>query len=48
MCLRLSLPSQVVHDLYAKGGAAVGPVASAFPSSLLNGGEVWQWQAVRV
>jgi dephospho-CoA kinase len=29
---------QAVHRLYAPGGAAVGPVAAAFPSALQGGG----------
>lgn len=29
---------QVVHRLYAPGGAAVGPVAAAFPGALRDGG----------
>ena len=39
MCPYASLPllSHVVHDMSAKGAAAVGPVASTFPSSLLDG-----------
>ncbi|TJZ92189.1 dephospho-CoA kinase [Paracoccus gahaiensis] len=28
----------VVHDLYAPGGAAVGPVSAAFPGALRDGG----------
>ncbi|QBX35843.1 dephospho-CoA kinase [Paracoccus liaowanqingii] len=28
----------VVHDLYAPGGAAVGPVGAAFPEALRDGG----------
>lgn len=28
---------QVVHDLYAEGGAAVGPVGEAFPGCVVNG-----------
>lgn len=29
---------QIVHDLYAPAGAAVGPVAAAFPQALRDGG----------
>ncbi|MAQ37554.1 MULTISPECIES: dephospho-CoA kinase [Thioclava] len=29
---------RTVHDLYAKGGAAVSPIAAAFPSAVKDGG----------
>ena len=28
---------QVVHDMYAKGGAAVEPVGAAFPGAVVDG-----------
>lgn len=30
---------QIVHELYAKGGAAVGPIGEAFPDAIVDGGE---------
>ena len=30
-----------------QGGATVESVANTFPTSLVDGGEVWQWPAIR-